>query len=45
MVVKLQLNEIKSERMAQGVCSETFLQWAREAESSYENLRKSPKSH
>jgi len=33
------------ERMAQGVCSETFLQWAREAESSYENLRKSPKSH
>jgi hypothetical protein len=30
------------ERMAQNICSETFLQWAREAESSYENFIKSP---
>jgi hypothetical protein len=31
------------ERVAREVCSETFLEWIREAESSYKNLMKSPK--
>jgi hypothetical protein len=31
------------ERVVEEVYSETFLQWIREAESSYKNLMKSPK--
>jgi hypothetical protein len=31
------------ERVAEEVCSQTFLQWRTEAESSYENLMNSPK--
>jgi hypothetical protein len=31
------------ERVAKEVCSDTFLQRIREAESSYKNLMKSPK--
>jgi hypothetical protein len=30
-------------KVAEEVCSETFSQWIREAESSYRNLMKSPK--
>jgi hypothetical protein len=37
------LKGIVLERVAEDVCSETFLPQIREAESSYENLMKSPK--
>ncbi len=33
------------EMVAEEICNEMFIQWIREAESSYENLMKLPKFH
>ncbi len=37
------IKRVVFERVAEEVCSETFSQWIREADSSYETLTKSPK--